>query len=65
MAKRIMGKASFVQIQDLSGRLQLFLQQPGGGLSAGDDVVGLGGEAHLTQVLGDFGSSAGGVVGDE
>jgi lysyl-tRNA synthetase class 2 len=27
MAKRIMGKASFAQIQDLSGRLQLFLQQ--------------------------------------
>ena len=26
MAKRIMGKASFVQIQDMSGRLQLFLQ---------------------------------------
>ncbi len=27
MAKRIMGKASFAQIQDLSGRIQLFLQQ--------------------------------------
>ena len=27
LAKRIMGKASFVQIQDMSGRLQLFLQQ--------------------------------------
>jgi len=27
MAKRIMGKASFVQIQDMSGRVQLFLQQ--------------------------------------
>ena len=26
MAKRIMGKASFAQIQDVSGRLQLFLQ---------------------------------------
>ena len=26
MAKRVMGKASFVQIQDMSGRLQLFLQ---------------------------------------
>jgi lysyl-tRNA synthetase class 2 len=26
MAKRIMGKASFVQVQDMSGRLQLFLQ---------------------------------------
>ncbi len=27
LAKRIMGKASFAQIQDASGRLQLFLQQ--------------------------------------
>ena len=27
MAKRIMGKASFAQIQDWSGRMQLFLQQ--------------------------------------
>ena len=27
MAKRIMGKASFAQIQDLGGRIQLFLQQ--------------------------------------
>ena len=27
VAKRIMGKASFVQIQDMSGRIQLFLQQ--------------------------------------
>lgn len=27
MAKRIMGKASFAQIQDMSGRLQLFLQK--------------------------------------
>jgi lysyl-tRNA synthetase class 2 len=27
LAKRVMGKASFVQIQDASGRLQLFLQQ--------------------------------------
>ena len=26
MAKRIMGKASFAQIQDESGRIQLFLQ---------------------------------------
>jgi len=26
MAKRVMGKASFVQIQDMTGRLQLFLQ---------------------------------------
>jgi hypothetical protein len=34
-------------------------------LSAGDDVVRLGSEAHLMQVLGDFGRPAGGVVGDE
>ncbi len=27
MAKRIMGKASFVQVQDMTGHLQLFLQQ--------------------------------------
>ena len=27
LAKRIMGKASFVQIQDMTGRIQLFLQQ--------------------------------------
>jgi len=27
MAKRIMGKASFTQLQDMSGRLQLFLQR--------------------------------------
>ena len=27
LAKRVMGKASFVQIQDMSGRIQLFLQQ--------------------------------------
>ncbi|HEX7026752.1 MAG TPA: lysine--tRNA ligase [Gammaproteobacteria bacterium] len=27
MAKRVMGKASFVQIQDMSGRIQLYLQR--------------------------------------
>lgn len=27
MAKRIMGKASFAQLQDMSGRMQLFLQR--------------------------------------
>lgn len=27
MAKRIMGKASFAQLQDMSGRVQLFLQR--------------------------------------
>ena len=29
MAKRIMGKASFAQLQDMSGRIQLFLQRDG------------------------------------
>lgn len=29
MAKRLMGKASFAQIQDMSGRMQLFLQMNG------------------------------------
>ncbi|MHB1528809.1 MAG: lysine--tRNA ligase [Acidiferrobacteraceae bacterium] len=29
MAKRVMGKASFAQVQDMSGRMQLFLQQDG------------------------------------
>jgi lysyl-tRNA synthetase class 2 len=29
MAKRLMGKASFAQIQDMSGRIQLFLQRDG------------------------------------
>jgi hypothetical protein len=52
---------------DEDGRsgLQLLLQQTCGALSAGDDVVGFGREAHRAQVLGDFGRSAGGVVGDE
>ena len=27
MAKRIMGKAAFAQLQDMSGRMQLFLQR--------------------------------------
>ncbi|MCK4833426.1 MAG: lysine--tRNA ligase, partial [Gammaproteobacteria bacterium] len=27
MAKRIMGKASFAQVQDMSGRIQLFVQR--------------------------------------
>jgi len=29
MAKRVMGKASFAQLQDMSGRMQLFLQRDG------------------------------------
>ncbi|MFP4162168.1 MAG: lysine--tRNA ligase, partial [Ectothiorhodospira sp.] len=37
MAKRVMGKASFVQLQDMSGRIQLFVQRdalPEGGYQA-------------------------------
>jgi hypothetical protein len=45
--------------------LQLLLQQPCGALSTGHDVVGFGRKTHLTQVRGDFGRSAGGVVRDE
>ena len=51
--------------EDRRSGLQLLLQQTCGALSTGDDVVGFGGEAHRTQVLGDFGRSAGGVVRDE
>jgi hypothetical protein len=51
--------------EDRRSGLQLLGQQPRGALRAGNDVVGLGSEAHRTQVLGDFGRSAGGVVGDE
>ena len=51
--------------EDRRSGLQLLLQQTCGALSAGDDVVGFGREAHRAQVLGDFGRSAGGVVGDE
>ncbi len=34
LAKRVMGKASFAQIQDMSGRIQLFVQQA----AVGEDV---------------------------
>ena len=44
--------------------LQLFLQQAGGALGAGHNVVGLGRETHGAQVLCDFGGPAGGVVRD-
>ncbi len=44
--------------------LQLVLEQSGGALGTGDDVVGLGGETHVAQVLGDLCGPAGGVVGD-
>ncbi len=56
LARRIMGKASFVQIQDMSGQLQLFLQ----GSTLGDsyeafkgwdtgDIVGAEGELMRTR----------------
>ena len=37
---------------------KLLRQQAGGALRTGDDVVGRGGEAHGTQVLGDLTGSA-------
>src|SRR5579871_1818143 len=40
MAKRIMGKASFAQIQDSSGRLQLFLQKDALGEGVYEDFKG-------------------------
>src|SRR5580698_7180662 len=40
MGKRIMGKASFVHIQDSSGRLQLFLQQGALGEELYEDFKG-------------------------
>ncbi len=57
MAKRVMGKASFVQLQDMSGRIQLFLQRdslPEGvyqsfkGWDVGD-IVGAEGELFKTK----------------
>jgi lysyl-tRNA synthetase, class II len=57
MAKRIMGKASFVQLQDMSGRIQLYLQRdelPDGlyeefkGWDLGD-IVGAGGALFKTK----------------
>jgi lysyl-tRNA synthetase class 2 len=57
MAKRVMGKASFVQLQDMSGRIQLFLQRdslPDGvyqsfkGWDLGD-IIGAEGELFKTK----------------
>jgi lysyl-tRNA synthetase class 2 len=57
MAKRVMGKASFAQLQDMSGRIQLFLQRdslPGGvyqnfkGWDIGD-IVGAEGVLFKTK----------------
>ena len=58
MAKRIMGKASFSQIQDMSGRIQLFLQRdslPEGVYNTGfkkwdvGDIIGASGVLFKTQ----------------
>jgi lysyl-tRNA synthetase class 2 len=46
LAKRVMGKASFVQIQDMSGRVQLFLQ----GTAVGEAVY----EAFKSWDVGDI-----------
>lgn len=58
MAKRIMGKASFAQVQDMSGRMQLFLQRdalPEGLYNDGfkkwdiGDIIGAEGTLFKTQ----------------
>ena len=58
MAKRIMGKASFAQVQDMSGRIQLFLQRdalPEGLYNEGfkkwdvGDIIGAEGTLFKTQ----------------
>ena len=58
MAKRVMGKASFSQLQDMSGRIQLFLQRdslPEGVYNNGfkkwdvGDIVGASGVLFKTQ----------------
>jgi len=58
MAKRIMGKASFTQLQDMSGRIQLFLQRdalPEGVYNEGfkkwdvGDIIGAEGTLFKTQ----------------
>jgi lysyl-tRNA synthetase class 2 len=41
MAKRVMGKASFAQLQDQSGRIQRFLQRDAIGVDAYQGVQGL------------------------
>lgn len=57
VAKRIMGKASFAQLQDMSGRIQLFVQQNAIGAEAYDafkhydvgDIVGATGTIFKTK----------------
>ena len=57
VAKRIMGKASFAQLQDFSGRIQLFVQQEGVGAERYadfktydvGDIVGVTGRVFRTK----------------
>lgn len=57
MAKRVMGKASFGQLQDLSGRIQIFVQQNAVGAEAYEafkhydvgDIVGVRGTVFKTR----------------
>ncbi len=57
MAKRVMGKASFGQLQDMSGRIQIFVQQNAVGEAAYDafkaydvgDIVGVRGGIFRTK----------------
>src|SRR3546814_19351460 len=57
MAKRVMGKASFVQIQDMSGRVQIFVQQNAIGAEIYDafktydvgDIIGVRGTVFKTK----------------
>jgi Lysyl-tRNA synthetase (class II) len=57
LAKRVMGKASFAQLQDMSGRIQLFVQQNALGDAAYDafkgldvgDIVGVSGGLMKTR----------------
>lgn len=57
LAKRVMGKASFVQLQDMSGRIQLFVQQNTIGAEAYEafkhydigDVIGAQGTVFKTK----------------
>ena len=57
LAKRVMGKASFAQLQDMSGRIQLFVQQNAVGAEAYEafkhydvgDLVGASGTVFRTK----------------
>src|SRR3546814_19162035 len=57
MAKRVMGKASFVQIQDMLGRVQIFVQQNAIGAEIYDafktydvgDIIGVRGTVFKTK----------------